>query len=324
VIAVGLLGLPSQAADRGAASGTSSSAGEQADSRTPGYLDARQLNQKAAVRADRERLRTQSRGDLTYQKSLGTESVADFDPLTDTPRSFGRLDGYLTGPSTAPAKSIALGYVGTHLSPLGLTADDLSTLRFRSDYVDALGVHNLSWSQSIDGTPVFGNGLKVKVTRDGRVLAVQGSPISGLAKLAAAAPSSTRLSADAARTRAASNVGGRVSSAATVTRSTSGADASKFWSNHDYAKRVWILTKDGLRPAWSTYVQAGGDLSYQHVVDAATGKVLFRRSTVDMADGDTYVYDYYPGATFGGQAKVVNLIKRGWLNKTRTFLNGQA
>ena len=36
-----------------------------------------------------------------------------------------------------------------------------------------------SWTQSVAGATVFGNGLRVKVTRDGRVLSVQGSHVFG-------------------------------------------------------------------------------------------------------------------------------------------------
>ena len=96
------------------------------------------------------------------------------------------------------------------------------------------------------------------------------------------------------------------------------------WANHDYAKKVWFLTASGLRPSWSTYVQTGSGSAYQHVIDATTGATLFRRSTVDQADGDAYVYDNYPGAAKGGKARVVNLIKRGWLTKKSTFLNGNS
>ncbi len=295
----------------------------QSTQRTPGFIDARQLSQRASVRSDRARLTGESRSEADYQKSLGAQAVLDFDALTGTPRSFSRLDGFLSGPSSAPAKSVALNFVREHLSALGLVSADLSTLRFRADYVDAIGVHNLSWTQVVNGTPVFGNGLKVKVTRDGRVLAVQGSPVSGLQKLAAAAPDATPVTAAAARSRAASDVGGRAS-AVGVRSSTAGSAAATTWANHDYAKRVWFLTPAGLRQGWSTYVQSGDGGAFQHVVDAASGKVLFRRSTTNQAEGDAQVYDNYPGARKGGSPRVVNFLQRGWLTKRDTFLDGSS
>ncbi len=322
-IAVTLLGMPSQAAVHPDAAGRASDAGAQSGDRAPGYLDARQLPERAALKADRGRVAGEGRAEAAFAKSLGAQGVIDIDPLTGTPRNLGRLDGYLSGPSTAPARTVALNYVRQHLADLGLTQSDLATFKFHQDYVDPIGIHHLSWTQSVNGTPVFGNGLKVQVTRNGRVLAVQGSPISGLQQLAAAAPTAEKVSPSSARSRAASDVGGSVARS-NVASSRAGSTASTRWANHDYATKVWFLTPGGLRQAWSTYVQAGADLSYQHVVDAASGQVLFRRSTVQKADGDAKVYDNYPGAPRGGKPTVVNLIKAGYLGKHATFLNGKS
>ena len=40
---------------------------------------------------------------------LGLQGAISIDPLTGTPRMVGRLDGFLTGPSAAPASAVALG-----------------------------------------------------------------------------------------------------------------------------------------------------------------------------------------------------------------------
>ncbi|GCD89455.1 M36 family metallopeptidase [Nocardioides sp. LS1] len=303
-LAVTMLGLPSQAAIQQPTSRLASSSVRHDAARTPGYLDARRLGNKAIVRAERQRLSGLSKADRAWQRSLGSQALLDFDPLTGTVRNVGRLDGFLTGRSTAPARSIALAYVRQHASALGLDAADLQTLRFRKDYVDDMGLHHLSWQQYAAGRPVFGNGLKVQVTRDGRVLAVQGSPVHGLQALAAAAGTGS-LDAAAARSTAARNVGGTTAAAG------------------DQASPVWFLTRSGLRAGWSTYVHAGGG-AYQHVVDATSGAVLFRRSTTDSADGDSYVYDNYPGAAKGGKPKVVNFVGRGWLKKSATTLAGNS
>jgi extracellular elastinolytic metalloproteinase len=324
VLAVSMLGLPSQAATSGGGSRVHASdlRGADATVRTPGYFDVRHLGGTALVKSDRAQVADRTKSDKVYYRSLGSQAVVDMDPLTHTARDFGRLDGFLTGRSSAPARTVAMNYVRSHAAALGLTKADLATFRFRQDYVDAAGVHNLSWNQSVGGATVFGNGLKVKVTRDGRVLAVQGSPVSGLAKLAAAAPSATKVSATSARATAAKNVNGSVQKVG-VTAARSGSTAATVWANNDYAKRVWFLTPQGLRPGWSTYVQTSRG-AYQHVVDAITGKVLFRHANFDDANGDARVYDNYPGAARGGKARVVNFIKRGWLTKRATFLKGSS
>lgn len=321
VLALGTLALPSQAAEHSGGHAARTSGHGDVSSRGSTYVDRRQLGAAATVRSDRARLSDTPAKTRRYQRSLGALSNVDYDPLTRTVRNLGRLDGYLTGPSSAPARQIALAYVRSHLHALGLGAADVATFHFRQDYVDASGLHNLSWSQSARGISVFGNGLKVKVTARGQVLSVQGSPVAGLAAMAARADATAAVGAGAARTEAARNVGARPSASATVDSTRAGTTR---WSNHDFATRVWFLTPSGLRLGWSTYTQTGDGKAFQHVVDAGSGAVLYRRSTTDDLRGDSYTYDNYPGAASGGTPKVVNFISKGWLNPAATFLNGNS
>ena len=112
--------------------------------------------------------------------SLGRTGVVQMDANTGTVRIAGTLDGYLTGPTrTAPAAA-ALGYVRTHLAALGLRTSDLRSFRLTRDYRDVAGTHHLSWTQFVQGIPVFGNGLQAAVSRTGRLLMIGGSPASGV------------------------------------------------------------------------------------------------------------------------------------------------
>jgi extracellular elastinolytic metalloproteinase len=323
VLAVSLLGLPSQAATSGHdAKPKSPLSSASSDAVKPGYVDARRLTGRTLERSVRDQVRARSKSDEAYYHRLGAQAVVSMDPLTHTVRDLGRLDGYLTGRSSAPARTVALRYVRAHLSALGLHHGDLKTLHFRRDYVDPLGVHNLSWTQQAAGRTVFGNGLIARVTRDGRVLAVQGSPVSHLAKLARAASTSSKVSASGARQASARDVRGSLAPAS-VAASRGGRSAATSWSNGDFSRQVWFLTPHGLRAGWSTYVQTSKG-AYQHVIDAANGATLYRHSNTDDANGDAKVFDNYPGAAKGGKAKVVNFIKRGWLTKKATFLKGNS
>jgi extracellular elastinolytic metalloproteinase len=308
VLAISMLGMPSQAATSGstAQAHAATARGGDATSRTPGNYDARNLTGTALVRSERQQVADRTKADKVYYQSLGSQAMIGMDPLTHTVHDFGRLDGFLTGRSSAPARSVALNYVGSHLDALGLKKGDLSTLRFRQDYVDPMGLHHLSWAQSVRGATVFGNGLKVAVTRNGQVLQVQGSPISGLRQLATKAPTAATLSAAAATSKAAANAHGRLQR---------GGD--------NYATKVWFLTPAGLRPGWSTYVTTTNG-AFQHVIDARSGRVLYRHATTNDANGDALVFDNYPGAPKGGKAKVVNFFKRGWLKKNASFLKGNS
>ena len=58
--------------------------------------------------------------------------------------------------------------------------------------------------------------------------------------------------------------------------------------------------------------------AYLHVVDARTGRVLFRKSLTDDANGK--VFDYWPGAPLGGTQHVVDFSAPGWLPATRILL----
>ncbi len=304
----GLAAAPPNSSDRASSPASSS---KQRDAR-PAY-DARAVDPKGpvATRAGTAAARSVS--------TTGSPSV-DLDPLTLTPRNLTVDGGYLTTASTSTPEAVVLSYVRSHLATLGLTTGDLATLRLRTSYQDVAGIHHLSWTQAVGGLTVFGNGLKANVAKDGRIISLQGSPVPGLATLAAAAPTTSALDATGARAGAAKDVGGAASPGASITRSASG-DA--VWSNHDFARQVWFLTPSGLRRGWSTYVATGADAAYQHVVDAQTGSVLYRRSTVAKDNGDASVYDYYPGAPKGGSPRVVNFVDRGWLGKAQTWLNGK-
>jgi hypothetical protein len=169
----------------------------------------------------------------------------------------------------------------------------------------------------VEGVPVFGNGLEAHVTRDGRLVALQGAPVAGVTRVAARAGTDAHVSAGEARAAAAQDVAGQAADVPQLRESDAVA-----WSNGDRAERVWFLTPRGLRLAWATYVHAGGDLRYQHVIDASDGSVLYRHDTVSFARGDAPVFENYPGAPRGGQQHVVNLARRGMLHPDARFLSG--
>jgi hypothetical protein len=90
---------------------------------------------------------------------------------------------------------------------------------------------------------------------------------------------------------------------------------------------VWFLAPGGLRAGWLTYTETGSVAAYEHVIDAATGATLYRRSTVNFdGSGDAYVHENYPGAngdTSGGRPHHVDLIKLGYLKPAANFPKGK-
>ena len=246
--------------------------------------------------------------------SLGSEGIVAIDPLTSTPRMVGRLDDFLTGPSSASPSSIALGYVSQNAGVFGLSQGSMAGFELVRDYVDIDGTHHLFYVQKVNGVPVFGNGLKANVTADGRLINVLGSPVA----TAGASTASPTVSAAAAIANARqdgeeSMVPFRLLPGAT--------EHQAVFSNGDRASMVVFQGVDGLRPAWQTMVSGSG-VAFEHVIDAVTGRVLYRRSLVNYADG--LVYDNYPGAANGGTQVQKSISLPGWLSSTTTLSGNNA
>jgi hypothetical protein len=274
--------------------------GHEVASNKKAFYDSRQtpaaqlkLDRRAAALDANPRAATASLKD-----SLGVEGFVNLDPLTGTVRNVGRTDGFLTGPSKATASSIALGYVTKNASALGLTTQGIHALSLRQDYVSIDGTHHLSFVQKINGIPVFDNGLKVNVTKNGQVINLVGSPLANTS-VETASPS---LAPDEAIAKARLDVGLGVAPV-----------------DSDSATPVYFVTVGGTRIAYEATIGSGTQ-TYQSVVDAQSGKVLYRRSLVNYANG--LVLDYYPNAPAGGTVHTVDLNQNGWLPQKAQTLTG--
>jgi hypothetical protein len=280
------------------------------------YYDSRQdpsvakvLSGRAATLAARPKA-----GVTTLRNELGLQGVVSMDPLTGTARSVSRLDGFLTAPSGRSAGTIALAYVRSHPDVFGLDAAGVSRLTLRRDYVDIAGTHHLSYIQTVSGIPVFGNGVQANVTKDGRLINVVGSPVASL-PTAAAAPGIT---AAVARTDAIKDIEPTVKAATATT--TPDARHTTDFSDGGNAALAYFMTAGGPRLAWQTLTTPGNDRMYLHVIDAATGRVLYRQSLTDSDTGKAW--DYFPNAPKGGVATTRNLSANGWLPNNAPDLSG--
>jgi extracellular elastinolytic metalloproteinase len=299
---------------------TRSSVGGDNDHARPQNLDARlgttkvQLDRAAAV------LRDDGGAINRLAISLGPQAIVSVNSTTGTPDNIGRLDGFLTRPSDQPAARVAVGYVRAHPKVFKLTRRDLGTLHLRRAATDINGVTHLSFTQRVDGIRVFGNGLRAHVTNDGRLISVQGAPVTHLVSRASSIPAAA-LTAEEARAAAVEDVAG-ARAVASVDSTGGGPDRATRWSNGDQANLVYFETPDGLRLGWATYARSGPASAYQHVIDASTGRVLYRHDTVSFDHGDALVVDQWPGAPRGGQQRTVNIINHGWLGENAMWLHG--
>lgn len=272
-----------------------------------GNYDSRTTASAALTRHARATQQARGAAAARLTRSLGNDASVSLDALSGTPSDVSSRLGFLTGASTAPAARVALGFVRAHLDAFGLSEADLGTLVKTREVTDLNGITHVFWTQQVDGVGVFGNGLRAHVDRRGRLIAVQGAPVAG-ATLAVARTAAPRLGRAQALRAAVRDVHGR--------SAREGATAT----------RVWFLTTSGLRAGWSTYTQPSGTEAYQHVIDAVSGRTLYRHSTINFEKGDALVHENYPGArgsNSGGLQHRVNLYKLKYLPRSATWLRGQ-
>jgi extracellular elastinolytic metalloproteinase len=134
VVALALTSFSSQAAPGPTAATTDPGATQGAPSdKLLRDFDSRQTGAAGRVLARREQALAvdPAPGVTRLRDSLGVQGVVSVDPLTGTPRTVARLDGYLTGPSSRRPADVATDYVAAHPEVFRLDRADLGTLRLR-------------------------------------------------------------------------------------------------------------------------------------------------------------------------------------------------
>jgi len=237
------------------------------------------------------------------RRSPAAGGLFEIDPATGTVRILEKLDGYLTGPSNRPARSIAFAYLRRHLATLGLTAPDLATFHFHRDYVDIEGTHHLFWTQEVGGEKVFDAGLQAAVTRTGRLLTISGSPVNKA--------SLPRTEARVLTTPAAAITAAR----------TDAAEPSDAPGPDDTAEPVVFVDHGQSRAAWQT-ITMSAERPTLAVFDAVDGRLLYRRPLGQDEHSRGTAVEYFPGAANGGTPKHVDFTARGWLAPGAHVLSG--
>jgi hypothetical protein len=249
-------------------------------------------------------------------RKLGAAGVVAVDPVTGTPRVVARTDGTLTGPSGAPPSQVALDYVRAHPEVFKLTSDDIAALGAPQETVSPDGTHFLRWTQAFNGVPVVGADLRAAVAADGRLLEVDGSPLTDTQVPAGTAPQLPAASA-LARVRSDNGIG-----AATprVTAAASGPQRSTSFADDSNAHLVVYAGPHGNRLAWSVDSSLDPDSYYSYVIDADSGAILKRDNLVrfdglPLSSGG-YVWKYAPGNA------PTDRMPSGWRQQTTMFPSG--
>lgn len=258
------------------------------------------LDRATAKRPAAER----SHAAAALRRRLGFQALLQLDPLTTTPRVLARLDGFLTGRSSADPADVALDYVAAHTSLFGLSEVDIAALELVRRYRSPDGVTHLVWAQSHDGIPLLDNDLRANVTDDGRLLNVMGSP------RASTRPPTTEPGIGPADALARAFGDNRIAFRPQQDGRSRGAErVTRFRGGHSASLVLWGDGR-GLRLAWRVNANVSSSQRYEYVIDAASGRLLRRVNRVEFAGADAW--DYYPGAPNGGTATARNF--DAWLD----------
>ena len=230
---------------------------------------------------------------------------ATWDARFGTPRTLTPAIGEtLSGPRSGSAVTVAKAWVDEHKAMLGLSSADVSALRLRRDHVlPGTGTHVVQFTQTFDGVAAArGGSLGLAVRKDGSVLSYTGETVRG-----GDLTGSFDLSSAKALEGVAGSLADAVSFVASKTGTKAGYDvfARGPFAAPSYVKKVAFPTSDGARAAYSVLFVEKLDEAYQVVVDAESGKQLYRTSLVQHDSGGT-IYDNYPGAPAGGQPRHVS------------------
>jgi subtilisin-like proprotein convertase family protein len=261
-------------------------------------------------RADRPPAPTTRAARASLARALGDEAIVRSQPATGTARVVARRDGFLTAAPPADPLDISLGYVREHAPAFGLDDGDLDALRLTSRYRSPDRVTHLAWTQSYDGVDAYDNVLFANVARDGRLVNAGGSAVGDLAVATLTPP----LAAASAAATARVNAGG--AALAPSARQDAGSERATRFSNGDRARLTIFSDGAADRLAWRVEVSGADAVRYESVVDAASGKLLLRRSLTAFLSRAA-VHRDYPSASAGGDDVTVDLAADPtWLDRS--------
>ncbi len=233
-------------------------------------------------------------------------SRVTWDTRFGTPRTIVPSQGKtLAGPASGDAADVARAWLDRNRAMLGLSSGDIAALKVSRDHVlPGTGTHVLRFTQTFGGLEAGRGGtLSVAVQEDGSVLSYTGETTRSATMLSPFA-----LNASAALVKAAGLLAPGVGFTPKKSGSQAGYDVFDRgpFAASSYVKKVAFPTATGARAAYSVLFIKDLDAGWQVVIDAVTGKELYRTSLVQHESSGGTVYPNYPGAPKGGEPKHVS------------------
>ncbi|KXK62321.1 hypothetical protein AWW66_08805 [Micromonospora rosaria] len=225
------------------------------------------------------------RGRRNLALLLSTTLVVSLTSVAATPAAAAPDDPdrsnpiFLTGPNEGSPEEIAIRYLRGNPEQHGVTTADVGDLAVLSSYTSRHnGVTHVNLAQRYQEREVFGAAATVNVARDGSVVFVGDSLVSGLAVSPSGAADldavdAVEAAADALDLAAPKNP--RVMSRAGGAAQRTVVSGSGISDEPIPAKLGWQPTEDGLRLAWQVVIDDSSDSHlWNATVDAKTGDLL--------------------------------------------------
>jgi len=228
---------------------------------------------------------------------------ADDDATLGTVQFMRSPAAFLSGPSRLAPIDAALAFVDEHAAALEVDAATLRTFPLTRNFDTSDGLmHHLTWQQRIDGLDLFNAELRINVARGGEIMNA-GSTVLAPPEGGWRIPEQSLDEAAAIRA-AAANLGITIAKAPTPTtdigphggviHQTSGE-----FGNQDpleVKKVLFARTRDQVVPAWWMSVpEKGVGNTYDMVIDATDGSVLWRHNRLVWDTTQPATYRIYAG-----------------------------
>jgi extracellular elastinolytic metalloproteinase len=225
-----------------------------------------------------------------------------WDERFGTPRSAFGSGGYLTGPRSGTAVDVARQWVADNRAVFGMSAAQVDALAVSHNHqLPATGTRVVTFTQVFDGVEaVQGGRLNIAVADDGKVLSYGGNPTRG-----DGLSGSFGMTAAQALASVAGSLAGATSFSPGAVGQTAGYTtfARGPFAASSYVAKAAFPTAEGAVAAYRVLFVEDLDKAWDVVVDASSGKVLFKDSLVTH-DSEGTVYENFPGAPKGGQPVV--------------------
>lgn len=230
----------------------------------------------------------------------GTGIRIEWDYKFGTPATITREKGYVSGPTSGDAVTVAKNWLKQNAALFGMTEADVDALNVTRNYeMEGTGLRPVTFQQTFNGLEsAFGGRIIVAVAKDGSILSVASN-----ARPSGALAADFALSSADALQRVISLHTPDITYIPDATGTKNGwevfAGGTTFPADQ-YVKKAVFLRNDEIRPAYRVLFIEELNEAFEVVVDGVTGETLYQRSLVQYLEPHGLVFENYPGAPAGG------------------------